>query len=353
MIKRLSLLFLLFAHLPLLIYGQKFVSDSLVVEFGKNDLQKINATVDTVVDQRNLSPNCIAITERSKYFNIPIDYRILTSKPLYAGIKEMFLNKPNSLAHTNYRLEIKEFSINAEPGFFKNTYKCNSIISVYSVENQKNKFLGTLLYEDQTAVKKDKKQPQKEYEACIDSWKAGFINDMYSIIFLSLADSTIPLKNLIKVQSDFRKNMIISSDVAIGLDSWLVDGEITFSRPEPQPQFSRKGNILRYRHEKKYESLEFSVSNKQYNYRLNDKFLFVLKPKLFWGLNCWNNNEYSKHGLQDIFLLDFSINPSIIYNPFYKRGIICGMGAIADATYIYSEHVKIKPYVVFHLGIKL
>jgi hypothetical protein len=353
MMNRPFVLFFVFIHFSLLNYGQKFVSDSLVVEFGKDGLQKINATIDTVIDKRNLKPNCIAITEKKKYYNVPVDYRILTSRPLYTGMKEMFLNKPGSLANANYMLEIKEFTIDTEPKFFTNSYTCNSVISVYSTGNQSNTLLGTLVYETQTAAKKNKKKPQTGYEKCIDSWKAGFVSDMNAIVQHLSVDSTFALKNFVKGTSGFRKNMIISSDMAIGIGSWMVDGEIMFSRPEPQPEFYRQGNIIRYRHEKKYESIEFSIANRQYNYRLNNHFVFVLKPKLFWGLNLWNNDEYSKHGFQDVFLFDFSISPNIVYNPFYKRGIVFGLGLMADATYIYSEQVKCKPYMVLQIGIKL
>jgi hypothetical protein len=353
MIYRYNLLFFIFIVFSFSVYGQKFVSDSLIVKFGRSDLQKINAAVDTIFDKRNFKPNCIAITERKKYYNVPIDYRILTSEPLNVGVKEMFSNKQDSITDTKYRLEIKEFNIIAESKFFKKNYTCNSIISIYSVKNNINTYKGTLIYETQNAIKKNKKQPQTEYEAFIDSWKVLFATDMNAIVQHSPIDSTFSPPNLVKKQSDFRKNMIISSDVAIGMGSWIVDGEIMFSHPEPQRQFYRQGNILRYRHEKKYESLEFSIANKQYNYRLNNNFVFVLKPKLFWGLNYWNNNEYSKHGLQDILLFDFSATQSILYNPFYKRSIICGLGIMESATWIYSEQVKFKPCVVFQIGIKL
>jgi hypothetical protein len=353
MTNRYILLIFLFIIFPLSVSAQKFVSDSLVVEFGKYESKKINATVDTIIDQRNLKPNCIAIAEKKKYYNIPIDYRILISKPLITGVKEMFLNKPDGITDHNYRLEIKEFNISSESEFRKNHYTCNSIISVYSVINNKNTYKGTLVYETQSSIKKNKKQPQKEYETVLDSWKGDFASDMNGIIQHSSNDSTFSLPNLIINQSDFRKNMIMSLDIAYGLNSWVVDGEIMFSHPEPKQQFFRQGSILRYRHEKKYESLEFSIANTQYNYRLNHNFVFVIKPKFFWGLNYWNNDEFSNHGLQDILLLDFSVSQSILFNPFYKRSVICGLGIMENATYIYSEQVKFKPYIVFQIGIKL
>ncbi len=344
---------ILFFYYPFLLYGQKFVSDSLVVDFGNSSLTKINAVVDTVIDQRKLAPNCIAITEKKKYFKVPIDYRILTSKPLRVGFSEMFSNKSDSTIINNIRLEIKEFVIKSESNFLKEKYTCDAIISVYSVKKTNIGYIGALSYEFQGAEFKSIKHPQIGYEVFIDSWKTAFIADMNAIILHSSVDTSFSLPNLIKVSSDFRKNMILSTEVAIGLDSWLIDGEIMFSRPEPQPEFYRQGYILRFRREKRYESIEFSISNKQYNYRLNNNFVFVFKPKLFWGLNYWNKNEYSKHGLEDVFLFDFSATQSILYNPFYKTGIVCGLGIMENATYIYSEPTKVKPYIVFQISIKL
>ncbi len=353
MFKKYFLIYIISIAIPIKGLGQKFISDSLVVGFGTDNLKKIDATIDTIIDKRNLKPNCINISERSKYYNIPIDYFILTSKPLSSEISGMFLKKNDSLISKKFSLEIKEFNITGKSQLFKSNYTCNSIISVYSVDSNRKVYNGTLVYEIQNAVKKNKKQPEKEYEEFIDYWKSDFARDMNDIASHPVHDSTFKLPNLIQVKSGFRKNMIASTDVAFGKDSWLIDGEIMFSQPEPQSIFYRQGNIIRYRHETKFESLEFLIINKQFNYRINDRFVFMMKEKLFWGLNDWSNNEYSKHGIQDIIILDLSLSQSIVYNPFYKRGIICGVGILEDVTEIYSIGGKFKPYIMVQLGIKL
>jgi hypothetical protein len=214
-------------------------------------------------------------------------------------------------------------------------------------------YRGTLVYENQSAIWKNKKQPQKEYESFIDSWKLDFIKDMNAIVKKTSNDSTYKCPNLIKKQTGFDKNMLLSTDIAIGRDSWTVDGEIMFSGPEPNRPFYRVGNLLRYRHDKRYEAIEFSIARKQYNYRLNDNFLFIVKPKLFWGLNNWNENEYRKHGLEDVFLLDCSVSQTLLFNPFYKKSIIFGFGLMEDVTFIYSEPATVNLYFMFQLGIKL
>ena len=353
MIHRLLLIASLFVLFPCLIYSQKLVSDSLVVDFGFTSESDINASTDTVIDQRHLRPNCIAISEKKKFLVVPVDYYILTQKPVSTEIKDMFSNKTDSSTMSNYRLEIKEFDIGSESRFFTNKFVCNSIISVYENGDNKKNYIGTLVYEIQTSGSTAAKKQKKSYEACIDAWKEEFTIDMNFIAGQTPNDSTGILKNLIKQEYGFSKNLIMSAEVAAGTNSWLIDGELMFSHPEPQQQFFRQGKILRYRHEEKYQSLEFSIANNQFNYRLTDNFAFVLKSKLFWGLNSWNKNEYTNHGLQDIFLVDLSLSQSILYNPFYKRGFICGMGLLEDMTYIYSENIKFKPYVVFQLGIKL
>jgi hypothetical protein len=342
--------FLFFPHFS---NCQKYINDSLVVEFNNSELPQIKALVDTVIDLRNSEPNCIAIYEKTKYYAVPVDVFVLTSKPLHVGLKNMFVSKPDSLIKKSYKLEIKEFEIKRKSQFFKNEFTCNSVISVYSAENKKYSYLGSLVYESQNISKKNRKHPEKEYEIAIDSWKEKFASDMNEISLYASIDTTFSLPNFRKEQSNFRKNMIVSAEYAFGNDSWLVDGEILFSRPEAKSQFNRVGSILRYRHEKKYESFETGLQNIQRNYRLNNNFMFCMKAKLFLGLNLWNNNEYAKHGLEDILLLDFSFSQSIIFNPLYKKGIVFGLGVMEDATYIYSEGNKYNIYLVAQLGIKL
>jgi hypothetical protein len=339
--------------IPFSASAQKYVSDSLVVKFGSDDMPRYSISVPSVTDTRILKPNCIAITDRIRYYNVPVDYMIVLPHPLSVEIKNMFRVPDSYSGKDQLSLEIKEFTIKQNPGYFKNNYKCNAIISVSNSYNNEEKYLGSLVYEYSNAFKKVKKQPGKEYELFLSTWKYKFAADMLTVAANTTSDSISPPLNFVKIKSDFRKNMIISADFAAWTDSWLADCEIMFSRPEPQKEFRRTGSILRYRHDKKYESIEFSISNQQYNRRITDKFVLLLKSKLFWGLNYWNDNEFKKHGLEDLFLADFSASQSILYNPFYKKGIIFGTGIMEDLTYIYTENIKFRPYLMLQIGIKL
>jgi hypothetical protein len=332
-------------------WGQNFVSDSLVVNFGKNRLQKITASIDTIIDKRTLSPNCIEITEKKHSLFIPVDYRILISKPLNIAIDEMF-SKKFIADKRHYKLVIKKFNISSIPGPLKNRYTCDAIISIFNIKDTTCSYTGTLVYEVQKSISKYGQKPGAGYEHCIDAWKNTFAKDMNAIASSSLADSINTPDNFIKITSDFRKNMICSADLAIGQRSWLVDGEILFSNPEPHSLFNRTGLLIRYRHEKEFESIEFSLANNQINYRLNNNLICVMKTKAFFGLNNWDSNEYTKHGWQDIFIFDSSISQHLIYNPFYKKSFICGLGIMEDFTYIYSQRVQFKPYLTFQIGYK-
>ena len=127
------------------------------------------------------------------------------------------------------------------------------------------------------------------------------------------------------IRFKFRKQYCKEArEFAISNNSWIVDGEILFSHPEGQRKFYRKASLMRYRYSKEYQSLETAFNNKQFHFRLNNSFLFSLKSKIFMGINLWSESEYKKHGLEDLLLVNLSMSQIITYNPFYKRGFICG-----------------------------
>jgi hypothetical protein len=333
-------------------FGQAFIKDTMVVDFGTIVYNPIKIQIDSVVDKRKMPAECINISEKTKYLYIPVDFYTNVRMPVSNEIRNLFANDSNNDS-IKFRLEINEFNVSKNKVLFKFRYSYNAAVSVYKIKNnQLPEYSGTLLYENDTIFRKD--NPRKNYPVLIDNWKRNFSNDLNNVYLKTKGDTTKAIYNYIQEPMAWEKNMMVDFTYCQGIyGDFLVDGEIMFSGPETKKIFNRQGSIMRYRHENKFESLEFSLSNKQFNYRLNDKYLFTMKTKLFWGLNLWNSNEYRKHGLQDIFILDFSASQSILYNPFYKRGIICGLGIMEDATYIYSEYEKFKPYIMFQLGIKL
>jgi hypothetical protein len=333
--------------------GQKMVYDSLVIDFGKNNLS-INAFVDTVRDLRNLPHNCVSINEKTKYVFIPVDNLFVIKKSLANEIRLMFLQKPDSIAGKKYRLEINEFVIDSRKSLFRATYTCNAAISVYSLDStMKPHFTGTLLYENNISLSPKKKHPALGYEKIITDWKMHFFGDFQVINSCYGKDQICSLSNFRQELNATKKNMLTNIETCLGTDSWLADGEIIFSRPEAQKSFFREAYSLRYRNEKKYEAFETSIINKQNCLRVSDAFLFILKSKFFLGFNRWKGDEYKNHGLEDVLNLDLSISQNMVWNRFYKNGVTIGLGVMENLTYIYSESYKFKLYAVVQLGIKI
>jgi hypothetical protein len=334
--------------------GQKMVYDSLVINFGNCDVTQINARVDTIRDLRIMPHNCVAINEMTKYAFIPVDNLVITKKLLSKEIANLFYQKPEPNFVNKYQLEINEFIINTKKELFKTSYTCNVAISVYSIDTSMNRhFSGILLYENNASYSPRKKNLKLGYEKIIDTWKTQFISDFKKINSCYGVDPNCQLSNYRNELHAAKKNMLINTETIIGANSWLVDGEIIFSRPEAQKSFFRQAYSLRYRNEKKYEAFETSLYNNQNYQRVSDAFLFALKSKFFIGINRWKENEYKNHGLEDVLLLDFSFSQNIVWNRLFKNGITLGIGVMENLTYIYSNDFTFKPYAVVQFGVKL
>jgi hypothetical protein len=336
------------------VFGQSRYYDSLVVEFGKSKINSINLSVDTVIDTRNTKPNCLGVWEKKRYVFVPIDNFLQIQKPLATEIKGMFLKSPNKSTNSKYRLQIDEFNIFANEKFFSKTFTCDASISIYSLkEDNKYYYSGTLMYETTSKLRVRKKNIGSGYEDIIDKWKINFMLDIDKINACKANDSLGAIPNYKRFSFPIKKNLYTNLESFIGQKSWLMDGEIIFSRPETEKKFYRHAYCIRYRNDEKYESFETSIYNTQQNIRLSDKMVLVLKKKMFFGLNRWIESEYQKHGLEDIFLVDFSLSQSITFNQLSKKGITAGFGIMENVNYIYSEGALFQPYLIVQLGIKL
>ncbi|NOU17108.1 MAG: hypothetical protein HOO91_06070 [Bacteroidales bacterium] len=353
MYKKLALL-LIPLFISNFILGQSKYYDSLVIEFGKSKINSINLFVDTVIDVRNTKPSCLGVWEKKKYVFVPVDNFLQIQKPLATEIKGMFLISPNTSTNSKYRLQIDEFDVFANEKFFSKNFTCNASVSVYSLkEDNKYYYSGTLMYETTSKSRVKKKNIGLGYEDIIDKWKINFMLDIDKIRACKANDSLCAIPNYKRFSFPIKKNLYTNLESFIGQKSWLMDGEIIFSRPETEKKFYRHAYCIRYRNDEKYESFETSVYNTQQNIRISNKMVLILKKKLFFGLNRWVESEYAKHGLEDIFLVDFSLSQSITFNQLSKKGVIAGFGIMGNVNYIYSEGALFQPYLIVQLGIKL
>jgi len=334
--------------------GQRLIYDSLVVGFGSPGRPVHGIHIDTVTDVRKIDPAVIGVNEIKRYLVIPVDRYVLLENPLSYEIMRMFVSDDKLADGNVLRLKIDEFDVFPRKQMFRTKYVTHINISLFSKsEDGSFHHEGHLLYETTALTGGFMAKPKQGYQAVLDRWKEQFAGDMIQVSSCIQAGSVCGLSNLVDESCSFRNNLIVSTEASLWYDSWLVDGEIIFSRPESQKRFYRKAYCIRYRREHEFQSLEYSISNDQFNFRISDHFLLVVKSKLFFGFNLWTGEEYRERGFEDIFLLDYSLGPGILFNPYYKRGITFGTGLAGSITFIYSEGFSVKPYMTLQLGIKI
>ncbi len=330
------------------------IYDSLTISFGTPRVPVYGVKIDTIIDARNINPIFIGVHEATRYLYIPVDRYVAISKPLAIELKEFFSLADYDFKVDEFKLLINEFDVGTQKQFFSKKYITLVDISVLS-RNEKGDYekLGHLIYEIATSPKGFMPDPKMGYDVVLDSWKDRFAADMIKLSSCPQSEYNCRLPNLINESQSLKKNLLVNLETALWLDTWLVDGEIIFSRPESQSRFYRHAFCIRYRNEEKFQSYESSLANDQLNFRLSEHFVFTIKSKLFLGINLWSDTEYQDRGFEDVLLLDYSLGQYFLFNHYYRKGITGGIGVMGSATYIYSEGFSVKPFLTLQLGIKL
>ncbi|HNV82060.1 MAG TPA: hypothetical protein PLO02_09990 [Tenuifilaceae bacterium] len=350
---RLPFLLLLFTLFQSNLYSQRMIYDSLLVDFGHPKEPVNGIKIDTIIDERKENPKFLGVYESTKYLYVPVDRYIAIKKPLADEIGALFSHDDGNALGRELKLTIKEFTLTARSQFFSKKYVTQAMIAVSEVDSSRTyQSIGNLIYEEYAAPKGFKSGAKEGYSASIDVWKQHFSADLVKLSVCPGNDGFCGLPNLYLGSQSLKKNLMPSLEVSWWIDAWLVDGEIIFARPESSKRFFRKAFSLRYRNQPKFQSFEFNFSNDQLNFRLSDLLVTTLKSKLFLGINLWDENEYKHRGFEDIFVLDYSLGQYILINPFGKKGLTGGIGAMASATYVYSEGFDIKPFLTVQMGVK-
>lgn len=336
------------------ILSQLYIKDLLVVSFRDlTGINKIPLSIDTIIDLRGKPGKEIGVTEKKQYKYVPVDYFICTGKDLNLEIHDMFERSRND--PFKYRLYINEFNVRKKnyhiiPALYLNT----SIQVYYGAHNDSMVFLGEILHESKYSKLVIKETDKTGYDRVLESWQGEFLSDMDSI-HSEITRGNIPELENVRTQmyTGKIKNMYVGGDIILGTDFWLIDGEIYFSHREVRRFFLRKGYNLRYRNEKDFESIEFSLLNSHFNYRINTQLLLKGKLNGMIGCNKWKNVEEYKPDLWDIAMLDISLSQNIVWNPLDRKSFIIGFGLFESVNYIYSKNVRFQPGVLMHMGLKL
>ena len=139
-------------------------------------------------------------------------------------------------------------------------------------------------------------------------------------------------------------------DFILTSDGFLIDGSLHFAYPEARRLFFNSAGIIRFRHQKKFESIEYGLLNNSLNYRLNTRYIFQFRSHFLFGLNRWKDMNTVKHKLYDALIGDFSICQRLHYHPRYARTPIFGLGLCQSVYYIYSRGFKFQFGLLVHLG---
>lgn len=136
-----------------------------------------------------------------------------------------------------------------------------------------------------------------------------------------------------------------------GLDFWMVEGEVVFAEPEASRRFRQSGYMVRYRNEKKFESIAFTRNSEHFMFRMNNSMLLDINTNFLIGVNKWKDMWEEEHPIWHIVLLDLSITQYILYTPFNSQpGFIIGAGLLENAYYVPDGIFKFKPGLGIQMG---
>jgi len=356
--KNLVVLFgFLLAYLPGSLAGQTLVQDSLIVSFPKiNDLKPVNFCIDSVVDQREEPARFVGSYETKKYLFIPVDLFIYSQKPLNEEILETLAGFSSSTDSPHFKLVINQFElVRNTKSLFYPRYLCQANLAVYQLQPSKNPVpVCRLIYESSAYKPLFGDKLRMGFNRVLHNWQCELQNNLAEITTQLKSNQEPVLENLRPLDAPARPvNLIGGGDFIWGTRDWIVDGEIFFSPREAKRSFFRSGYPLRYRRAHHFESIEFGFSNDYWFYRLDRKWIFRIKSQLMYGFNRWNDFKTTKHKLWDLFIGDYSLSQSLIFNPLDKSALTFGLGLQENVYYVYSQGVKFQIGLLLNLGVKL
>jgi hypothetical protein len=332
------------------IYSQKkLISDTTIINVPiDSSLKKVNATIANVIDMRKGEEDVLRITQKNVYQFIPIDHYININKPLEHYIPDFFDGTEN----VNFEFKINRFEITERKGLFYPAYTLNALfdISKYSTNNG-DTLAGTLIYNNEINARTKGKKPGQKEEKLIKQWEKDFVEDMHNLTkHANNSKNSLPY-NFRKSNQTYRTNLVLSSRFIGGLDFWMLEGEVIFAEPEASRWFRQSGYMVRYRNEKKFESIAFTRNSEHFIYRLNDKFLFDINTNFMIGVIKWKDMWDVEHPIWHIVLLDLSASQYIKYTPFNnKPSFVMGAGILENVYYVPDGIFKFKPGIGIQLG---
>lgn len=264
--------------------------DSLILQI-QSDLPaqtSIPCSMDTVIDLRNISdPRQIGIDEIKRYSLVPVDRYLLTSEPLTDIVHRAF-SSPRPDAGAKYRLGIRQFQL-SEQSFLLvlKKFVINARLIVFEKSNTDTLMpRGDLVFDSGSVSFFLTAKMKTGYESAVRNWIRDVSRDVCaSACYLAGEFDKRPDNFRIYSPDPPWMQLFMSGTYIFLKDGFLADGRLHFVYPEVRRLFFNASGLLRYRHQRKFDSIEYGVMNYAFNSRLNPWMLFQVQSHLLFGLN--------------------------------------------------------------------
>jgi hypothetical protein len=237
-------------------------------------------------------------------------------------------------------LGIHDFYISYNESLFKRNLKLNAYLGLSEINpSNDTTYLGIFYYEQLKKFNK-KDSLNHSYQAIWNSFATQFFADLSVITSDSIPANNPFTYHFNPLQKPAPKNFYVSVDAFYGYTFWGIDAEIYFASPEMAQKYSRNTRLFRYLNYGNRESAAFSTQVTQFNYRLNQRWLFQNKHGFIFGLNKWNDVDEAKRTFEELFMFQYAFSQRLCFNPLNKKGLTFGVGLMEEATYIiYNDPI--------------
>lgn len=340
------------------VLAQTLIRDSIVLEIEPRlpEHTLSHFQVDSVVDLRNVhNPRLLGIKGTKQLIIVPVDLEILTEVPLAELVKNAFTVSRASEGQS-LTLALHNFELSSRSGFpFRNRYTIHARVTVTSRSDvQRPPSKGELVFDSNMKTGMFKDSPKKGYELAFAKWLTELRRSLIDAVGYMHDDSKEPPYNYRSAVMDHPWMQLNASGcVSLLNEGYLIDGSLYFVYPETRQTFLEHAGTIRYRHQDRFDSIEFGLANLVMNHRISRRTMVQFRSNLFFGFNRWQDMGTVKHKLQDVLIADLSLSESIHYYPQHVRTPVLGLGLLQGVRYIHSPGFRIEYGILFHIGIRL
>jgi len=337
--------------------SQSLVRDSLILNprIRLPEQPPASFRLDTVLDLRgNGNPRLVGMDEVTHYRIVPVDRAILTVRPLADLVYRLFPDDRPENGNV-YSLSIDRFAFSRQRMCFAaKRQRVHALMTLYrKSDNDSLAVQGRLVFDSGVSGFSISGDIKKTVTSAMACWMRDLVRDVPAAVRY-LEDTHAaerpfyfvpPRRQIPWMQLNARGYFIVTRD------GYLIDGRLYFTYPEARRLFPDDAGLIRYRHGKNFESVEYGLLNSALNRRLNDRFLLRFQCHLLAGINRWRDMDTVRHKLYDALILDLSFSQSVNYHPSRVRTPVFGIGFSQSLYYVYSAGVQFRAGLVFNTGI--